>query len=197
MGTILAAMTSLEKTFFVCAVVGGAFFVVRMILQFAGLHHGDADSVDLTHADSAGMDSHGTDSDISFKLFSMQGLTAFFLMFGLVGLAILGDSPARRGWAVIAGTVSGLGTVWIMGKLFGWMKGLQASGTFDIATTVGCEGTVYLTIPPAQEGKVQLTACGRMKILEAVSATKEEIKTGERVQVTGVVSGNTIIVEKI
>jgi hypothetical protein len=135
------------------------------------------------------------DADISFQLLSVQGLISFFMMFGLVGLAMLkADLPVLA--TVMGGTVAGLVTVAISGLIFTQMKRLQTEGTINIQNTIGADGSIYLTIPKNGTGQVQIIAQGSLKIFDAVSSTKTMIATGEKVHVVGVAAGNTLIVER-
>jgi hypothetical protein len=147
--------------------------------------------------DTGGHDLSGDhiEADTSFKLMSIQGLTSFFMMFGLVGLALLrADLPVLV--TVIGGMVAGLITVAVTGLIFTQMKRLQTEGTINIENTIGKEGNVYLGIPKNGTGQVQIIVQGSLKIFDAVSKNKNTIATGEKVQVVGVASGNTLIVEK-
>jgi membrane protein implicated in regulation of membrane protease activity len=135
------------------------------------------------------------ETDTSFNLLSLQGLTSFFMMFGLVGLALL-KAGLPVGLTVIGGMVAGLVTVAVTGLIFTQMKRLQTDGTVNIENTIGREGNVYLGIPKNGTGQVQIIVQGSLKIFDAVSKNKTMIATGEKVQVVGVASGNTLVVEK-
>jgi hypothetical protein len=135
------------------------------------------------------------DADISFKLLSVQGLTSFFMMFGLVGLALL-KAGLPVFVTVLGGMLAGLVTVAITGLIFTQMKRLQTEGTINIQNTVGTEGSVYLTIPKNGTGQVQIIAQGSLKIFDAISNNKSVIATGEKIHVVGVAGGNTLVVEK-
>jgi membrane-bound ClpP family serine protease len=76
------------------------------------------------------------------------------------------------------------------------MKRLQTEGTINIQNTIGSEGNVYLGIPKNGTGQVQIIVQGSLKIFDAVSKSRNMIATGEKVQVVGVASGNTLVVEK-
>ena len=89
-------MTAVEKLFAGFAIVGGALFCVRLILFFVG-GFGDGD-----------MDADGDfgdlgDSDVSFTVLTFQGVTAFFMMFGLTGLALSKEFNARAATAIGGG----------------------------------------------------------------------------------------------
>ena len=194
---LLNDMNSLEKFFFVCAVLGGVLFVIRLILQFVG---GDGDfdgdfdgDVDM----DADADFDGGDSDISFKILSFQGLTSFFMMFGLVGLALMRESEWGPARSIVGASAAGVVTVWIMKLIFDKAKGLQSSGTIDMNNAIGQEGEIYLTIPPTGTGKVRVSVQDHLKVFEAMAQSKQEIKTGERIRVVRIISNNVLVVEKI
>lgn len=205
----MEGITGLELVFVACATFGGALFIVRLILMFMGAADSDApDSMDVDGADidgadidsAHGFDAHGGDAvhdaDISFKLLSLQGITAFFMMFGLVGWAVIrqGDYPPLV--PIASGTAGGLATVWIMKQIFKWATSLQSSGTMDLNNAIGQEGTVYLTIRPGDIGKVQVNVQNRMSVLNAITEGTEEIKTGDDVRVVKV-KADKLVVEKL
>ena len=196
----MAGLSWIEIIYWAATIIGGTLFILRLIMMFIGGGLSDGD-VDIPHDVSMGDSIHTdisadhADADISFKLLSVQGLTSFFMMFGLVGLALLKSNlPVLV--TVLGGTVAGLATVAITGLIFSQMKRLQMEGTINIQNTVGTQGSVYLTIPQHGTGQVQLIVQGSLKIFDAMSNSKKVIATGEKVQVVGVASGNTLIVEK-
>lgn len=188
------AMTWLEKIFLACAAVGGALFLVRMVLFFLGGDGGGGSDLDL---DVDGAGGHGFESDAAFKLLSLQGITAFLMMFGIVGLALLRENGVAEGWAVLGATAAGLGAAWLIARMFRAMGRLQSSGTLDLANAVGQEGTVYLRIPAGGTGKVTVTVQEHLQTLDAVSEGKTELSTGVRVRVTRVLGGTVLVVEKV
>jgi membrane protein implicated in regulation of membrane protease activity len=207
----MATMTAVDKIFLGCAVFGGALFAVRVALFFFVGHAGtDADTsfdggADV-HADfGTDVDAdadvhtelhHGGDSDTSFKLLTFQGITAFLMMFGLVGLAMRMDSSAAEPMAILAASMAGLLALYVVGKLFAFMRGLQSSGTVDLRNAVGQEGSVYLTIHAGGTGQVRVTVQDRLRIYEAVADGEGEIRTGESVKVVNVLGGKLLVVQK-
>lgn len=196
----MAALSWIEIIYWAATIIGGTLFILRLIMMFigGGLSHGD---VDIPHDVHMGGDLHTDlsadhpEADISFKLLSVQGMTSFFMMFGLVGLALLKSNlPVLV--TVLGGTIAGLATVAVTGLIFSQMKRLQTEGTINIQNTVGTQGNVYLTIPQNGTGQVQIIVQGSLKIFDAMSNSQKMIATGEKVQVVGVASGNTLIVEK-
>lgn len=197
--TILAEVTTLEKVFVTCALFGGGLFIFRMIMMLLGFgHHDIGGGAD----DAGGVDVHGgdvhhsaADSDLSFKTLSMQGITAFIMMFGLVGWAMLAQSRSSAVMAIIVALLAGCGIVWVIKKIFKLASSFQSSGTLDMTKAIGQQGTIYLTIHPGQIGKVQVVVQERLMVLDANSNCPEELKTGEPVIVTEV-NDSLLTVEK-
>ncbi len=187
----LAGMSWLEKIFLVCAVAGGFLFVVRFILQFFGMD-GDADVPG--ELDATG-DMH-MDSDAAFSIFSFQGITAFLMMFGLMGLFVQTGVGLGAAVSIPAAAAVGVGASWMQARLLSALLGLQSSGTIDLKNAIGAEGTVYLTIPEGGTGKVQVYIQNRLQEFDAVSNDGSAIKTGEQVKVV-FWKGDALTVEKI
>ena len=169
------------------AIIGGLLFLLRAVAFLFG--GGDIDGDFDGDFDA----SHG-DTDASFNLLSLQGLSAFFLMFGLVGLALV-SADFGTIWTVLGGVIAGVFTVWVISLIFSAMKGLQSDGTLRKKNAIGQEGTVYLSIPAKGIGKVSVSVQGSLKIIDAISANNVEIKTGEMVKVVDVAGDQTLVVE--
>lgn len=183
----MTGLNWIEYVYWGFAILGGTLFILQTILLVSGANFGD------DGLDAAG--DHHSDGDASFKLLSMQGLTAFFMMFGLVGLALL-KADLFPPLSAAGGMLAGLVSVWLIGLIFSQMKRLQSSGTIDIHSAINTEGTVYLTIPHGGTGQVQVITQGALKIFDAVSKDKVDIRTGEKIHVVDVKDGNTLIVKK-
>ena len=195
-------LTWIEWVYWAATITGGTLFIVRtLMLLIGGIGDvGDGlDGVDFEvdgdfDADlDADVDPHGAWS--GFRLLSLQGLTAFFMMFGLIGLAVL-----NSGMPVVitlgAGIVAGLISVWLLGLLFAGLLGLQSDGTLDVTNAVGQQGVVYLTIPANGDGQVNVAVQGSMRLLDARSASNKKLVTGTHVTVVDVISGNILLVEE-
>ena len=201
MVSLIDELSGLELLFVLCAAFGTILFVVRLVLMFIGGGHeggGDVDAGGLDGADGHDFSHHDfSESDLSFKVLSLQGITAFFMMFGLVGWALVRQGNVPAILSIVGGMLAGFSTVWIMKKIFQLAGSLQSSGTLDLQNAIGQEGLVYLTIHPGQIGKVQVVVQGRLSVLNAIAEDKtEEIKTGQRVWVVRV-SADTLVVEKL
>jgi membrane protein implicated in regulation of membrane protease activity len=196
---LMEDFSSLEKLFAFFAAFGGGLFIIRMILMFVG---GDADmdtdvDVDIDGDVDVDSDMEGGDTDISFRLLSFQGLTAFFMMFGLVGLALSRQNDWGPAPAIAGGTFAGLITCWLLKWIFDKAKTLQSSGNIKLENAVGQEGTVYLNIPANGTGKAQVTVQDHLKVYDAVSQGDVELHTGDPIKVVRIISNNTLVVEKL
>jgi len=179
----------MEKFFLIVAAVGGVLFLIKLVLMFMGTDHG-GDDVGAVHSVDTG------DSDVSFKLLSLQAITAFLLMFGLIGYAMMHQSKLSAAWATAGGTGAGVAAMVLVAWIFRFATKLQSSGTLNLDNAAGQEGTVYLRIPPGGTGKVQCLCQGRLVTLDATSEASEELKSGQRVKVLRVVNSTTVVVQK-
>ena len=182
-GSWFLGLTVLEMLYVVLAVLGGLVFLVRIVLLF---FVGDGDGA---------LDDVGVDSDAGFQLLSIQGLSGFFVMFGLVGLGLIqaGVSELLTSvWALVAGGI----TILAVAQLSTLMLRLRSSGNIELASTLGSEGTVYLTIPADGVGRAHIRIRDRLRTYDARSKTKAELKTGTPIRVVEI-KGNTLVVEEL
>jgi hypothetical protein len=218
MSNYLAGLSVLEKVYLACAVFGGGFFILRTILMLIGfgdtdsnvdtvdighvdIDHGDMGHGDLDHGEAHLEDiAHGGHTHVDtggLKLLTIQGLTAFVMMFGLTGYALSRSSLLGSIMTIVVGGLVGFFAMWLIAKGFALMRSLQSSGTMQIYDAMGEEGTVYLTIPPEGIGKIQITISGRLMVVDAVSQDKVVLKTGERVRVSEITSAGMLAVRGI
>lgn len=184
---------TLDTVFVVCAVVGGALFAIQLVLQLLGFASANVDvDTDLGFGDG-----HPS-ADASFKVLSLQGLTAFTLMFGLIGLATLRSqqeySFSHALIATLAGLSGGASTTWVIAKLFGAARRLQSSGTMDLKKAQNAAGNVYLSIRRDKPGKVTVVVSGRSLTLDARLAEGETrtLDTGAPIVVTRVLDDDSV-----
>jgi len=190
-------LSGVEQFFLLCAVIGGSMFMMRSLLLFAGLSGDDlADGGDVGDVGD-GIDFGDDGTPVAdFKMVSVHGLTAFLLMFGLVGFLVLRNYGQQAMLlASIASLLSGTVTMFIIAKLFSWSRKLQSDGAIYPQDTIGCEGAVYLGILPGKIGKVQITVNGALKVYDArCSDSTVKLKTGDRIKV--VTTSDVLVVEK-
>jgi membrane protein implicated in regulation of membrane protease activity len=189
-------LTWIESLFWASTVIGGVLFLLRLIFFAVGGDFGDQPDGDIDIDVEGDLDLSGGESDTSFRVLSLQSLTAFFMMFGLSGLT-LNSTGIHEAWAILGSLAVGILTGYIISLLFSVMRRFQSEGTLRIENAVGQTGQVYLRIPATGSGQVRVSVQGRLKIFDAVSAQKDEIRTGESVTVVDVAGGRTLVVEKV
>jgi len=184
-----ASLSGTDRFFLICAAVGALGVLLRLMTQvlgFAGGEIGDGGHGDIGDgggdigSDPGGADSHHFDG---FKIISVHGLAAFFLMFGLVGFAVRRESRAPIVIAILAGVVAGAASVWIITKLFMMAGKLQSVGNLDVKMAAGCRGVVYMQIPSGASGRVTLNIAGRQREMDAMNVNGEAMPTGAPVVV--------------
>jgi membrane protein implicated in regulation of membrane protease activity len=186
MANAFSNLNGFELFFLICAIVGGFFVLIRLIMQFIGA---DAEL-------DTGIDSQHVDSDIGFKVLSMHSLTSFLMMFGLVGFALYRQSGAGMFFSTLGASVAGAASVWVIGRIFASVSRLQSSGNLATDSAVGSTGSVYLSIPKGGTGRVSINFRGRLREFDATAADGEAIATGTPIRVVRV-KGREMVVEKI
>lgn len=172
--------SGLEQLFLLGAIVGGLILVLRLILMIAGLDH---------HADLH------LDSDAGFQALSIQGISAFFTMFGVVGYMLNHNAGLGIILSLVGAVTAGAFSMWLIGRVFRAMLRLQSSGTVSLFAAVGSEGSVYLTVGK-EGGRVQINFANRLREFEAVSADGSTLPTGTAIRVQSV-TANTLVVAPV
>ncbi len=105
----ITSPSTLEIIFMSCAFLGTAFFLIMMALMMLGdIVGGVFDSV--LDADIS------LDSDLSFELFSIQGLAAAIMMFGYMGMFTLSATNTEV-YAVLAGGLAAVVSMYGVGLM--------------------------------------------------------------------------------
>ena len=185
----ISAPSTLEIIFMMCAFLGTAFFLILMALMMVGdIMGGVFDSVFDTD--------FSMDSDLSFELFSIQGLAAATMMFGYVGMFTL-QATDTEVYAVLAGGVAAAASMYGVGLMLKGITNLQADGTMKYDDAIGERGQVYTRIRPNESGEVQVTVDGTLRTLTARAKDKTlHLPTGEFIRVLDFI-GSTLIVEPL
>ena len=179
--------------FSIPALLGTGVFLIRILMMLVGGDGGDG--IDLDAGDA---DLHGGDSSGAFEILSVQGVSAFLMGFGWVGVG----SHLGAGWSPAvsfgAGAAGGLLLVWILGHSLGAVRGLESSGNVSIAGAIGKTGEVYARVPEAGrgQGQVRVVISNRQRIYNAITEGPE-LDSRSRVRVVAVNDDNSLTVEAV
>ncbi|MCU0662481.1 MAG: hypothetical protein MUC50_09175 [Myxococcota bacterium] len=195
MGIWMSSFSLIDRVFLGSAVVGGTLFLARMIMVLLGLG-ADGDGVGGTALPVDHDVDTGHQTDLSFKLLSFQALMAFFMMFGLAGLAMSQGSKFAALISLPVAAGAGVASVWVLRWLFSFFSKMQSSGTMDLKAAMGQRGRVYLTIPDSGMGKLELVVQGRMRVMSAVSLDGKAIPTDAQAEVVEIQSGDILVVRR-
>ena len=157
----LGGITGIDILFAVMALIGTVLFLIYFILILIG---GVADGV-------LGVAGFDADFDMGaegiFHMLTIQGILSFIMMFGISGLAVT-QSDGGDLLAIAVAVISGIFSMWIIGKVFQVMKSLEVDGTVKHSLAVGAQGKVYMEIKAGQTGQVQVEFQNAMRTCDAV-----------------------------
>ena len=95
-----ASHNGIEQLFLLSGIVGGIILLFRMILMIAGLdHHGDRRS----HRQRCG-----------FQALTIQGISSFFAMFGVVGFTLYHNAALGMLLALFGALGAGAFSMWLI-----------------------------------------------------------------------------------
>ena len=187
----LGDITGIDVFFAAMAVIGTVLFTIYFLLVLVGgVADGFIDAI-------PGLDINlEMDAEGVFHMLTIQGLLSFMMMFGIFGLAV-SQSDYGAIPAILAGTVTGIGSMWMVGKVFQAIAGLETDGTVSHNQAHGAKGTVYRTIKPGQSGQIQVEFQDALRTCEAVAEDETLIiETGKFVIVTGSI-GEILVVKPL
>lgn len=181
--------TTIEVIFISCAVIGTVFFLIMMTLMLVGDILGGV-------VDTAFDTDFTMDTDLSFELFSLQGVAAAVMMFGYVGMYTVTSTDSEF-FAVLAGGISSVASMYAVKMMMQGIVGLQTDGTMKHEDAIGSEGQVYVRIRAGSTGEVQVPVQGSLRTMTARAKDKStQLETGTLIRVVKTI-GSTLIVEEL
>lgn len=180
MTEFLEGLDTLARTFWYISIPTTILFLLMTAMTFIGLDGGDTD-VD------GDVDGEVGDDGAPFQMFTLRNLINFLMVFAWTGIVCL-EEGLTKGPTLFIASFAGVLMVLLMTSIFYFASKLAADGSRSLITTVGRQGTTYLTIPAFGKGrgKVKINVEGSFQVLEAES-TGGEIKTGSPVRVESIV----------
>lgn len=196
---MLKDYNTLEIIFFICGAVSSIFFILRVLMMvFGGFFDGDLDGDSDTGDGGDGDGSDSSDTDASFKLLSIHSITAFFMMFGWIGLTCYRQYGLHEVLSVLSAGLGGLLSMIVIAYVFKLAMKLVSTGSdFNINNLVGAKAVVYQQITPENGGKIQVSVEGDMtREFDAVSFDKDIIESFTAVEIVEVIDSHTVAVIK-
>ena len=191
-----ASLSVIMKVLWSITLAASLVFIVQTIMTFIGAAGGDFD------VEGGGMDIDFDDPSAAMgsgmNLYTFRNLVNFLLGFGWTFI-LLQKSISSKGLLILISLLVGLALVASVMYMFKWLSGMQQSGNIDVyKAAVGCQGTVYLTIPGERsgEGKVQITINNAVREYAALTDS-DTLKTGTPIRVVEVLSPSTLLVEEL
>jgi len=186
----LGDITGIDILFALMAIIGTFLFLIYFALVLIG---GVADGA----LEIAGFE---TDFDLGaegvFHMLTIQGILSFVMMFGIGGLAVT-QSEGSNLLAIAVAIVSGMSSMWVIGKVFQVMKSLEVDATVQHSLSIGAQGKVYMDIRAGKTGQVQVEFQNAMRTCDAVLEDDTmSLKTGKFVEVVKAI-GETLIVKPL
>lgn len=198
---IPAVPGSMEYAFWLCALGGTLFFLLRVMAIIVGGFaapnldlNGDGviDAHELAVAHGAG------NSDAAFKLLSLNSISAFILMFGWAGLAAQNEHQLSNAISLGIALAAGCAMMALVSLVFFLAQKLTTNGAdFKLEQTVGEKAQVYLAIPAEGKGKVTVALRGIMYELDAEAENQEPIESFAAVEIIGSVGPSLVKVRRI
>ena len=185
-------LDAMQKVYWIIALASSVVFLIQAVMLFVG---GDADT---DFDGSVDADVNDSFDNAGFHLVSVKTIVCFLLGFGWTGVLFANAIANPVGLGILAAVV-GLVFMALIAWLLWLVLKLDKDNTFHVEKTVGMTADVYLHIPAARSetGKVTVSYNGSMHELHAMTEQAEAIPTGAIVRITGVVEGETVLVEKI
>lgn len=183
----VSAPSPIVFVFIACAFFGTIFFILMMALMLIGDIFGGI--VDTAFDTDLSMD-----SSLAMELFSIQGIAAAIMMFGVTGMFVI-EATDMQVLAVIIGGMAAGGSLFMVRTMMRGITNLQADGTMKHEDAIGETGQVYSRIKKNSTGEIQVSVDGTLRTLEARAKDKNlHIQSGEIIKVVDVI-GATMIVE--
>ncbi len=218
------ALSGFEKVFWYISIPFSIILVIQIVLTFIGLDGSSSDvgeglsdgsgldldidtdvdfdvdvdvDIDIDADPSSNQDIAGHDTPM-FSFFTFRNFVAFFAVFGWAGIVGI-HNDFGTAWTIVFAIVLGLAMMFIVSGLFYFMHRMVGSGTMNIRNALNQVGNVYIPIKAnaANTGKIQVNIQDSIREMSAITRKDEDLPTGTVVRVTGIVSGNILVVEKL
>lgn len=122
--------------------------------------------------------------ETSFDFLSVQSILAFFMGFGWIGVAGLGQWHLKLIPAMLIAVVFGVILMFGSAYLMFLVKKLNKRVVKNYDACVGKIAKAYTAFHPSGEGQIEVEVNGRLSIENAVNDTQDEIEAFAQVRIT-------------
>ncbi len=136
-----------------------------------------------------------TDTDLSFRLLTVEGISAFFMCFGILGWVSFTQLHLELKISMCIAVLGGLLGLFLFAWLLSLTKKMEQIVPYNLETLVGKVGKAYVHFDPKGTGKIQIEFNSRLDTLDAVNNSEELIEAFTPVKVVKV-ENNIIYIEK-
>lgn len=189
MKEFFASMDATQQFYWYVAIGASVIFIIQTIMTFVG--------ADTDTGIDADFDGNLDGATSPFQLFSLRNLVNFLLGFGWTGASLYNSIENKFVLGVIAVLVGTLFIVIFFLVMRALMR-LSEDNTFKMEDTIGKTADVYLNIPAAKagKGKIFVSIKGSTHELPAITAFKDDIKSGSLVKVEAI-EGDILLVSPL
>ena len=173
----------IETVYWYCGIVGTLIFLLKVALP---VDTGSEIVSDFTSI---------TDTDASFHLLTIEGISAFFMTSGWMGWISFTQMHFELKISMVIALFSGILGFLLFAWLLSLTKKMEQTVPYDYATLVDKEGKAYLRFEPKGRGKIQIEFNGKLETLDALNNSEELIDSFAQIKVVKV-ENNVIYIEK-
>ena len=133
------------------------------------------------------------DTDASFNLFTIEGISAFFMSAGWIGWFALKELEYSVQYSITISVIAGLLGMFLFAFLISQFKKLEHVPKADIKELEGKKGKAYLRFEANGSGKIQIEFMSKLQILDAINSTEDVIDSFCEIEVTKTENGTIYI----
>lgn len=193
-------LTGFQKVYWCFAIPATTFMILQTIMIAMGFGGDDLDfdvEVD-SEGDFDGDYDLGVEEGfhITFGIFSVRNLIAFFTFFGWTGI-VLSEKALNSILVIFISVIVGFLAMLISFSLFYFMQKMTNDGSISHRSAIGRTGTVYIPVPKKKSGigKIIVKIQGGSNELVAMTDEEEDIPTNTLIKVVGMVDNRILIVK--
>ena len=174
---------TLETVYWYSAIIGTIVFLVKTIFP---VDTGAEVSTDFTSM---------ADSDASFSIFTIEGISAFFMGFGFMGWYSFSQMHHELRTSLILAVITGIFSMLLFVWFISLARKLEHKAPYDVTTLLDKRGKAYVHFSPKGTGRIQIEFNSKLETLDAQNNGEAEIEAFAPIKVVKV-ENDIIYIEK-